>query len=87
MIAAFFEKRRNARIAREDEIRRAADELIRFNRGDLDRAFWRAHDRAVRIDQPKHERRYWYALLDEIDQRRPAFRLRADTATRMLLRD
>lgn len=87
MIAAFMRRRREAKTARQAAIGRAADALIRFNHDDLRRAFWRAHDRAVRLDQSRTDRRYWRDVLTELGRRLPSSRPRADTATRMLFRD
>ena len=87
MIGALIRRRREARAAYAETIRTAVDHLVRFNGDDLDRTFWRAHDRWVLTDQSVADRRYWGDVLDEIDRRRSPRASRADTATRMLFRN
>lgn len=84
MIRAWIGRRRATRAARLAQIQVATDLLLRRVFDDLDRAFWRAHERAVDQTTPGSERHAWRAVMAEIDRRRPVSRPRADTATRML---
>lgn len=87
MIFGLLRRRRDARLAVAERTRQAADLFIAAWGQDLDRAFWRAHDRAWDRNTSAPDRRRWLALLGEINSRRPLTRRRADTATRMLFRD
>jgi len=87
VILGLLRRRRDARLAIADRTRQAADLFVAAWGQDLDRAFWRAHDRAWDRGTSTPDRRLWLALLGEIDGRRPPTRPRADTATRMLFRD
>ena len=87
MILGLLRRRRAARIAIADRIRRSADLFVAACGDDLHTAFWRAHDGAANLSLSQKDRRMWRALAADIDRRRPPGRARADTATRMLFRD
>lgn len=84
MIRALLHRRRIAQAARLSAAKEAADLLIARCDGNLNRAFWRAHERALDAGLPRKERQAWRDLLDEIDERRPQARSRGDAATRLL---
>ena len=73
MILGILRRRRAARIALADRIRRSADLFVAAWGDDLHAAFWRAHDGATNPSLSPKDRRMW--------------RARADTATRMVFRD
>lgn len=87
MIFPLLRKRRAARSIQAERIRLSADQFIAAWGGDLQTAFWRAHDRAQDPALPKGERSVWRSLVEEIDRRRPGPAPRADSATRRLFPD
>lgn len=86
MIIGWLHARAERRRIRTEAIILTADHLIRFNAGDLHRAFWSAHDRFEGRDRASSDRGFWRDVLAEIDRRRPPRSPRADTATRMVFR-
>lgn len=84
MIRAMLRRRRIAQAARLSRAREGADLLIARCDGNLNRAFWRAHERLQDGDLSREQRRIWRDLLDEIDSRRVPAPSRGDAATRMV---